>query len=65
MQIKINQKNIENLKKIVDNDNKDNYDEIVNKILSEYFAKNTDTKTLSQEDEEKIKERLRGLGYLE
>ncbi len=71
MQIKIDNKIAERLRKRVDeSDEFENVEEYVDYILKQIIErldseKQEEKQTYSEEDEKKVKERLRGLGYLD
>ena len=64
MKINISDDVAERLKKRINNTNFKNIDEYIDFILKKVLANLEDNK-MSNQDEEKVKERLRNLGYLD
>tara|TARA_Y100000031_G_C8054493_1_gene307708 strand:- start:89 stop:292 length:204 start_codon:yes stop_codon:yes gene_type:complete len=67
MNVKINKDIAKRLQKRVDESNEfKNIEEYVHYVLSQVVEKlGEEEKTFSKEDEEKVKKRLQGLGYLD
>lgn len=65
MKIEINEEIIKEIQKNIKGTNFKNVEDYVNFILKQIIKQEETSKGFSEDDEDKIKERLRGLGYID